>query len=124
MHRRRQSRRRATDFTKCSLTRRAKQWQYATIAVHGLSRLTRSNLATADPMDRRWIRSASSMNLRRALQRGLELLEREVGAAGNLEDRHLAAAAELGGIGKFRGDVDRDHDRTMAVGMDEVVGLH
>src|ERR1700726_807954 len=65
-----------------------------------------------------------SVNLRRPLQRLSELIEAEVLGSGDLEDRGLTAATELGRIRQFGGDIDRDHDRPMLVGVDEIVGAY
>src|SRR5215470_10217459 len=64
------------------------------------------------------------VNLRRALQRLLQFFQREILAARDLEDRRLAAAAELAGLGQFWGELIGDHDRAVAVGMDQIVGFH
>src|ERR1700716_2456949 len=64
------------------------------------------------------------VNLSRLLQRRFELFERKVRAARDLQDRRLAAAAEFGGVGNLRGNVDRDDDRAMLVGMDQIVGAN
>src|SRR4051812_11995195 len=66
----------------------------------------------------------SSVNLRRLLQRGLQLFEREFLAAGDLQDRGLAAGAEFASVRNFRCNIVRDHDRTVAVGVNQIVGAN
>src|ERR1700750_3375305 len=65
-----------------------------------------------------------SMNFGGALQRLFQLFQRKILAAGDLENRCLAACAELAGIRYLGGDIVRDHDGTVTVGMNEVVGAH
>ena len=60
------------------------------------------------------------MDLGRALQGVLQLLQREFLGAGDLKDRRLAAGAELTRLGQFRRHIDRDHDRAMAIGVEKV----
>src|SRR5215470_15762311 len=68
--------------------------------------------------------SQTSVNLRRALQRLFQLLEREVLAARDLQDWGLAAAAEFGGVGQLGSEIMRDHDRAVTVGVDQIVGAY
>src|ERR1700712_1524985 len=65
-----------------------------------------------------------SVNFGRALQRLFQLFQRKILAAGDLENRCLAACAELAGIRYLGGDIVRDHDGTVAIGVNEVVGAH
>src|SRR4029453_18290787 len=66
--------------------------------------------------------TARLVDLGRTLQRLLELLQRKVGAAGDVQDRRFAPAAEFGRFGNLRRDVCRDHDGSVLVCVDEVVG--
>src|SRR5258708_325203 len=67
---------------------------------------------------------AASVNLGRTLQCLFQLFEREVLAASDLEDGGLAAAAEFGGLRDLGGDIDWNHDRAVAVGVNEIVGAN
>src|SRR5882672_7809155 len=69
-------------------------------------------------------RLSSSMNFGRAPQCLFQLLQRKILAAGDLENRRLAAGAEFAGIRHLRGDIVRDHDRAMAVGVNEIIGAY
>src|ERR1700722_15494154 len=66
----------------------------------------------------------TSVNLRRLLQRVLQLLQREVLGARDLQDRRLAATAQIASVGQLGGELIGDHDGAVAVGMDEIVRLH
>src|SRR3954452_4750557 len=68
--------------------------------------------------------TARLVDLGRTLQRLFELLEREVRAARDLQDRRFAPAAEFGGFRNLRRDIGRDHDGAVLVGMDEIIGMH
>src|SRR5215475_1692816 len=59
-----------------------------------------------------------------ALQRLFQLLQRKVLASRDLQDRRLATAAKLAGIGQLCRDVIGNDDRAVLVGMDEIVGFH
>src|ERR1700754_1293562 len=65
-----------------------------------------------------------SVNFGGALQRLFQLLQRKILAAGDLENRCLAARAELAGIRYLGGDIVRDHDGPVTIGVNEVVGAH
>jgi len=65
-----------------------------------------------------------SMNFRGALQRLFESFERKILGALRSPDRRLATGAEFAGLGNFCGDIDRDHDRAVLIGVDQVVGAH
>lgn len=65
-----------------------------------------------------------SVNFGGTLQRFFQLLETEVLASRDFQDRRLAAAAQLGGIGNLSGKICRNHDRTVLVGMNEVIRAH
>src|SRR5690349_13821535 len=71
-----------------------------------------------------WSENFPSVNLGRPLQRVLQFLQRKVLAARNLEDWRLAAGAEFTGVGNLCRDIVRDHDRAVAVGMDQIVRFH
>src|SRR5262245_65151540 len=80
-----------------------------------------SHLITSSPMCARFLRL---VNFSRALQRLFQLFQRKVLAARDLQNRRLATAAELAGVGQFCGDVIGNDDRAMLVGMDQIVGFH
>src|ERR1044072_9264310 len=65
-----------------------------------------------------------SMNFRRAGQRFLQLLQGERFTACDFEDRGLAAAAEFGGVGQLRSDIDWNNDRAVTIGVNEIVETH
>src|ERR1700733_16229178 len=62
-----------------------------------------------------------SMNFGGALQRLFQLFQRKILAAGDLENGRFAARAELAGIRYLGGDIVRDHDGTVTIGVNEVV---
>src|ERR1700709_1390633 len=63
-----------------------------------------------------------SVNFGGALQRLFQLFQCKILAAGDLENGRLAASAELAGIRYLGGDIVRDHDGTVTIGVNEVVG--
>ena len=56
--------------------------------------------------------------------RRLQLLEAEIFASCDFKDRRLAATAQFGGLGNFRRNVGRDHNRAVLVGMNEIIRAH
>src|ERR1700716_3735910 len=67
---------------------------------------------------------SSSMNFGGALQRLFQLLQRKILAAGDVENRRLAAGAEFAGIRHLGSDIVRNHDRAVAVGVNEIIGSY
>src|SRR3954469_22205138 len=65
-----------------------------------------------------------SVNFGGALQRLFQLFQRKILAAGDLENGRLAACAEFAAIRYLGGDIVRDHDRTVTIGVNEIVGTH
>src|SRR3954454_3049402 len=65
-----------------------------------------------------------SVNFGGALQRLLQLFQRKILAAGDLEDGCLAACAELAGIRYLGGEFVRDHDGAVTIRVNEVAGAH
>src|SRR5690242_17429528 len=65
-----------------------------------------------------------SVNLGRFGQRLFQLFQGEGRAPGDLKDRRLAPAAELGSLRDLGRDVEWDYDRAMAIGMDKIPGTH
>src|SRR3954466_4338459 len=65
-----------------------------------------------------------SVNFGGALQRLFQLFQRKILAAGDLENRCLAARTQLAGIRYLGGEFVRDHDGAVAIGVGEVGGAH
>src|ERR1700733_13799075 len=65
-----------------------------------------------------------SVNFGGALQRLFELFQRKILAARDLENGSLAARTELAGIRHLGGDIVRDYDGTVTIGVNEIVGAH
>jgi hypothetical protein len=61
-----------------------------------------------------------SMNLRRLRHGGFQLLDAEVLRPRDGQDHFLAPRQKFGGGGQLVGHFDRDYDRAVAVGVDEI----
>src|SRR4051812_31145818 len=65
-----------------------------------------------------------SVDFGRTGQRLFELLQRERTAAGDIEDRRLPTATELGGVRQFCRNIDWNDDGAMTIGVNEIAGFH
>ncbi len=78
------------------------------------------NLSLRSCVERRFDRASLLVNLRRAGQRFLQLLQSEVGTAGDAKNRLLAAGAQFCSFGQFGRNIDGDHNGSMLVGMNKI----
>src|SRR3981081_691604 len=67
---------------------------------------------------------AWSVNFSRTLQRLFQFFQRKARAAGDFQDRRLAAAAEFGRVRQFWRDIERNHHGAVTIGVNEIAGAH
>src|SRR4051812_16045953 len=81
-------------------------------------------LSSRAPLWTRGFSPSWSVNFSRTLQRLFQFLERKILGSRDLQDRRLATGAELAGFGNLCCDLNGNHDRAVAVGVNEIVGAH